>query len=437
MQLRLRLIASTIFLMSNVLCDYAMANRTYDSFSIDADATVNIGFNYPTTGPYRAIGIQQKRGAHLAVDEINTAGGILKHQIHLIEWNSQSNPKITTHNVTQMIKKDQVQMVFGGSSSAVALAASAVCKHHKIPFFATLAYANEITGSQANRFTFRECYNTRMAAKALTTYLRTNLSDKTYFYITADYLWGHSTEAAFRSQSNTTDTAIHKSVLVPFPASYNDIWDALQTAKRANPKVLILVLLGNEMVTALKLATIMNLKTTMAIIVPSITLEMAVGAGPKAIEDVISTTPWLWEVPYKYNYPKGQQFVANFFARYGSYPSTAAASAYSIVYEYKAAVERAKSFIGTKVVTALEDHTYQITKDPQTWRAFDHQSLQTVYVVQGKFRPRAINAHSRQEGYFEILNTVPGKKVALTQKQWKKLRRKAQRSPTLETLPTP
>ena len=292
-----------------------------------AEAEVKIGLNIPITGPYRVQGIQQKRAARLAVDEINDAGGILGRPIRLIMRDSKSNADVTTKNVTEMIEQDGVEMVFGGSASSVAIAAGKVCQNKGIPFFGTLTYSTETTDTEAHRYVFRECYNAWMGAKALASYLKLNFpNDKNrYFYITADYTWGHTTEASIRKFSGTEDMEAHKGILTPFPgARYNDFWDAMQAAQEYNPDVLVLVLFGNDMSTALKLANSMKLKNTAQIVVPNMTLGMAVSAGPEAMEGVIGATPWTWQVPYKYDYSRGKEFVEKFTDRYLTYPSTSA-----------------------------------------------------------------------------------------------------------------
>lgn len=401
------------------------------------ETEVKIGLNIPITGPYRVQGIQQKRAAYLAVEEINNEGGILGRPIQLILRDSKSNADTTTRNVTQLIDENGVEMVFGGSASSVAIAAGKVCQNKGIPFFGTLTYSTATTGTEAHRYVFRECYNAWMGAKALASYLKMNFpSDKNrYFYVTADYTWGHTTEASIRKFSGTEDEEKHKGLLTPFPgARYNDFWDAIQAAREYNPDVLVLVLFGNDMATALKLANSMKLKDTAQIVVPNITLGMAVSAGPDAMEGVIGATPWTWQVPYKYDYPRGKAFVETFTDRYLTYPSTSAASAYTILYEYKSAVERAGSFDSAKVVRALEEHEYTLLKDKQQWRDFDHQSVQTVYAVRGK---PASEVRQSKLGldYFEILSSLPGDQAVRTRSEWNIVRRDAGKSITLENLP--
>lgn len=177
----------------------------------------------------------------------------------------------------------------------------------------------------------------------------------------------------------------------------------------------------------------MGLKTSCQIVVPNLTLGMAEGGGPKVMEGVIGALPWCWQVPYKYDYARGKQFVETYSAKYGRYPSTSGASAYTILYEYKAAVERAGSFNGAKVVAALEGHDYQLLKDKQTWRDFDHQSVQTVYAVKCKPEPSVLKDKYKLD-YFEIISSLSGEKAAITKAEWQEIRRQNSLAVELEPL---
>jgi len=395
--------------------------------------TVKIGLNYPETGPYSVQGLDQFRAATLAVEEINAAGGILGKQVELVVRDSKSNPEVSVQNVNDLIDNHQVKMIFGGASSGVAVAVGDVCQQKGVPFFGTLTYSTETTGSKAHRYTFRECYDSWMAAKAIAEYLTTTYAGKKYMYITADYTWGWTTEASVRKFTGTEDAYEHKGVLTPLGTE--DFSKQLALAKMLKPDVLVLVLFGQDMVNAIRQATNLGLKTTCQIVVPNLTLGMAEGGGPKVMEGVIGALPWTWQVPYKYNYPRGQKFVDTYAAKYGRYPSTSGASAYTIMYEYKAAVERAASFTAPKVVAALEGHTYQLLKDAQTWRKFDHQSVQTVYAVKCKAQADVLRDKYHLD-YFEIISSMPGEKAAITEAEWQQMRRQNNLALELEPLKT-
>jgi branched-chain amino acid transport system substrate-binding protein len=394
-----------------------------------------IGLNYPKTGPYSVEGLDQLRAAELATEEINAAGGILGQKIEIVSRDSQSKPDVTTVNVTELIDKEGVKMVFGGSASSVAIAAGKVCKEKGRIFFGTLTYSTETTGEEGHRYIFRECYDAWMGAKVLSSYMKEKFAGKKYFYVTADYTWGRTTEASVRKFSGTEDKSAHKGMLTPFPtATEEDFKKAISVAKMVKPDVLVLVLFGKDMTTAVRVATTMGLKKDMQIVVPNITLGMAEGGGAKVMEGVIGALPWDWKIPYKYNSAGGIQFVEKFAAKYNRYPSTSGASAYAILYEYKAAVERAGTFDTPAVIKALEGHEYTLLKDKQIWRDFDHQSIQTVYAV--RCNPEAVvNKDKFKLDYFEVLSSMPGAEAAKTREEWNEARKAAGKPITLETLP--
>lgn len=396
-----------------------------------AEGTVKIGLNYPKTGPYLAEGLDQWRATEMAVQEINASGGILGKNVEIVWKDSQSKPDVTVTNVTELIDKEGAKMVFGGSSSAVAVAAAKVCNEKNIPFFGTLTYSTATTGTEGLKTTFRECYDSWMGAKVLGSYLKQNFPGKKYFYITADYTWGWTTESSVRQFTDSKDENTHKRFKTPFPgATTEDFKKALSFAKMVKPDVLVLVLFGNDMIESIRLATSMGMKETMEIVVPNLTLAMAEGAGPKVMQGVVGALPWDWCIPYKYNFEGGKKFVEAFASKYNRYPSTSGASAYTILYEYKAAVERANSFETADVIKALEGHEYTLLKDKQQWRDFDHQSVQTVYLVKCKPEVDVLRDKFKLD-YFNVISSMPGDEAAVTRTEWISERKAAGKPETL------
>ncbi len=404
------------------------------SLAAAAEETVKVGLNYPRTGPYFTQGLDQFRAATMAQEEINDAGGILGRKVEIVWRDSQSRVDVTQKNVTELIDREGVKMVFGGSASSVAVAAGEICQAKDVVFFGTLTYSTDTTGKDGHRHTFRECYDSWMGAKALAPYMKKNFKGKKYFYITADYTWGWTTEESMRKLTGTTDKKAHPGLLTPFPTALaSDFKTALEKARAANPEVLVLVLFGTDMVNAINMANGMGLKKRMEIVVPNLTLGMAEDAGPLAMEGVIGALPWYWQIPFSHNYAEGKRFVERFEKRYNRYPDTSGASAYVILHEYKAAVERAKTFETAAVIKALEGHAYIGLKDRQVWRAFDHQSVQTVYAV--KCRPaRDVMADKHRLDYFAIIDSMPGAEAAITHEEWKAQRKAAGKKASLEKL---
>lgn len=394
--------------------------------------TVKVGLNYPETGPYSVQGLDQLRAAKLAVEEINAAGGILGNDIELVVRDSQSKVPVTTENVTDLIDNEGAKIIFGGSSSGVAVEAGRVANEKNVLFFGTLTYSTATTGAKGNKNIFRECYDAWAGAKVLADYMNKNFSGKKFLYITADYTWGHTTESSFRKFTNTEDTKVHKGTLTPFPGATDaDFKKALSFAKMVKPDVLVLVLFGNDMANAVRQATAMGLKEDMQIVVPNLTLGMAESGGAKVMAGVVGALPWSWNVPYKYGFDGGKKFVEKFAEKHDRYPSTSGASAYTILHEYKAAVERAGTFDTAAVRAALEGHHYTRLKDEQYWRAFDHQSVQTVYAVKCKPEVEVLKDKFKLD-FFEIIDSMPGDEAFISKSEWEAARKAAGAPATLQ-----
>jgi len=403
--------------------------------SLASEEVVKIGFNYPETGPYALQGVDQFRGAQMAIEEINGLGGILGKKIEMVKRNSESKPDVSVANVTELLDKEGVKMIFGGASSGVAVAVSELAQDKGVVFMATVTASNATTGEKGHRHTFRVCYNAWMGAKALSAYLNRHRIGKKYFYVTADYTWGWSSEESIRRFTKTLDNSSHKSVLVPFPgADEKKFRWALGSAKLAKPDVLVLVLFGDDMATAIRMATEMGLKDEMAIVVPVLELGLAEKSGPEAMAGVMGTSDWNWQVPYEYDYEKGKAFVEKFVNRHKRYPCWGAATAYTNLYQYKDAVERAKTFDSPSVIKALENHEFTLLKDKARWRDFDHQLVQSVYVVRCKPEADVLKNEFRLD-YFEVLSSFPGDEMVQTREEWNARRTKAGLPTHYEKLP--
>ena len=127
------------------------------SSSEAADDLVVIGLNYPETGPYAKQGLDQRRAAEMALEEINASGGILGKKAKLAYRDTKSIAKVAKENAVELFDKEGAQMMFGGSSSAVAIASGKVAKDKKKIFFGTLTYSTETTGEEGHKYLFREC----------------------------------------------------------------------------------------------------------------------------------------------------------------------------------------------------------------------------------------------------------------------------------------
>ena len=392
---------------------------------------ITLGLNYPRTGPYKEEGLAQMRGALLAIDELNAQGGVLGRPLRLSSRDTASRPEKAVKNVDKLADEGAA-MLFGGASSAVAIAAGKRARERGLLYFGTLTYSNDTTGKDGQRYLFRECNSAWMSARVLGQYLAKTLPGKRYFYVTADYTWGTTSESSLRQATGTQDGARHPGLKVPFPgARLGDYHERLSQAAASQAEVLVLVLFGEDLVRAMRVAEDLGLTQRMQIVAPNLTQGIVEQAGPSLMQGVIGTEPWTWRVPELVGSEAGKAFVRDFTERYQVYPSSAAASAYSIVHQWADAAERARSLDSEALIKALEGHSYRLLKDQQQWRAFDHQNVQSVYAVRVKPRAEVMKDALRQD-YFEIVHQLDGAQAAPSLAEWQAERQAAGQPSTLQ-----
>ncbi|MBP7824102.1 MAG: ABC transporter substrate-binding protein, partial [Pseudomonas sp.] len=136
------------------------------SLPLQAAEPVTLGLNFPRSGPYKEEGLAQMRGALLAIDEVNAQGGVLGRPLRLVSKDSASRPEKAVRNVDKLADEGAA-MLFGGASSAVAIAAGKRARERSLLYFGTLTYSNDTTGKDGHRYLFRECNNAWMSAAVL------------------------------------------------------------------------------------------------------------------------------------------------------------------------------------------------------------------------------------------------------------------------------
>jgi len=379
-----------------------------------------IGINVPLSGPYKQLGQDQLNAYKLAIERTNEQGGVLGKKIEYKVKDTQTDPRVAKKNALQLINEDQAVMLTGGSSSSVAMAQSDVCQKQGVIFMAAMTHSSATTGfmvkegqygeQKAHRHTFRWHFNAWMTQKALNPYLRQEIGGgKDYFYITVDYTWGHSLESAFQHATESAGSDTVGSVNTKL--GQKNFAEAVQKAKEADPDILVLTLFGRGMIRAAKQVHEMGLDKDTQVIIPSMELNAAHEIGPETLKNVISTTQWFWGLEDKYSGSK--KFVNLYRSRYNKPPGQSAASAWTAFHEWISAVERAESFSSGEVIKALEGHTFELLKDEEKWRSWDHQAISSVYVVQGKSRENMRN----EWDLIKILDKAEGMDIVRSRKE--------------------
>jgi ABC-type branched-subunit amino acid transport system substrate-binding protein len=228
-----------------------------------------------------------------------------------------------------------------------------------------------------------------------------------WFHITADYAWGHSVYDNLTAVVEPKGAKTIDNVLLPLGTT--DFSSALSQAQAAKPDVLVITEFGKDMVNALNQAAQFGLTKSTKILVPLADEYMAKGTGDN-FDNVVTTAPFYWQY-HASKFPAAKKFVDAFIKANGTPPSNGAECAYVDMYQWKAGVERAGSLDPKKFIEKMEGYHFQATKEPEYWRAFDHQGINTVLVLEGVPQAQRENVWA----YAKVLEVHDGDSVAIPQ----------------------
>ncbi len=359
----------------------ALAAAAFSSINVIAAPMKElvVGLDVPQTGPYSDQGQDQLRAYRLAIDEINAKGGVMGMKIKETVGDDQTKAPIAVENARRMIERDGAVMITGGSSSATAVAVSGLCQEKKTIFMATLTHSNETTDASCHYHTFRRYNNAYMSAHSMAKTLLSKYGTGKWFHITADYTWGHSVYDSLTEVVEPKGAKTIKNVLLPLGTT--DFSSALSQAQAAKPDVLVITEFGKDMVNAINQAAQFGLTKSAKILVPLADEYMAKGAGDN-FDNVVTTAPFYWQY-HAEKYPAAKKFVDAFVKKYGAPPSNGAECAYTNMYQWKAGVERSGSLDPKKFIEKMENYHFTATKEPEYWRASDHQGINSCLVLEG------------------------------------------------------
>lgn len=163
-----------------------------------AEGPIKIGFPIPLSGPTAVYGEPILKGAELAVQEINTKGGVLGRKLELLSRDSKANADEAVRLARELIIKDNVDFLSGTLTSAEAPAVSTVAKENKIVFIAPTSKSTILTDPQhIHPYIFRVASNTDVEGLAGSTLMARWKDVKTVATIAPDYAYGRDSIAAF------------------------------------------------------------------------------------------------------------------------------------------------------------------------------------------------------------------------------------------------
>lgn len=357
------------------------------NYPVEGDR-VTYGFVVSPSGPFGSLGEAERRGYELAVTHLNDGGGwadawddlrgdgVLGRTVEATFADPEMDPNRTHRVAVRLLREDDAILLSGGISTAVAIVTQRHCQAEKVQYMAALSHSNVTTGSECARYAFREMHNVEMGTRGLVATLADRSDAGTVSVLYPDYAYGNSVQEATTRLFGERGWSTGATVAAPL--GVDDYSDYLDSIPRASD-VLVLSEFGPSAATMLRQATEMGFAEDTTLVVPLMEDTFLDAAGPE-LAGVYGTVDWHWSRDERYS----NLFTDAYTAQYGEPPASAARLAYAATMRYSAAVERAGTFYPPEVVRAMEGHEYANTGIGRaTARACDHQSMRSVYVVEG------------------------------------------------------
>jgi branched-chain amino acid transport system substrate-binding protein len=193
-----------------------------------------IGSVHSLTGAAAAVGKTSLIGIQMAVDRINSSGGIKGRPVQLIAEDDETKPDVGRRKVEKLLVEDKIDAHVGGEISSICLACMPSFDDNQVVNMISVCLDTTITTSKCSRYSFRPYDYAPAQAVAFAPYLVNKLGKK-WHILFADYAWGQTTRDAYAEQIKklggtvvgTTGIPIGTADMTPFLSKISGDFDGL------------------------------------------------------------------------------------------------------------------------------------------------------------------------------------------------------------------
>ncbi len=344
-------------------------SNNQNSQAADGD-TVKVGILHSMTGTMAMAEMPMIDAVQMAIDEINSNGGVLGKQIEFVLEDGASDSAIFAEKATKLLTKDQVATVFGCWTSASRKAVLPVFEGNNGLLWYPVQY--EGLESSKNIIYTAACPN-QQAIPAVDYLMEHEKGDDDklqVFLLGSDYVYPRTTNTIIKALAADYGFEILGEEYVPL--GHTDLSTVITKITQAKPDVIVNTINGDSNVAFFKQFKDAGLTPEDIQTVSFSAYEEDIkGMGPQYADGHL----FAWNYFQTTDTPESVEFTKKFKERCGDDAVTGdpIQDAYNGVYLWKAAVEKAGSFNVQDVITACEsgEIEYQapeglVSIDPET-----------------------------------------------------------------------
>ena len=326
------------------------------------DNFIKIGSITILTGPSATIGLETARGAQIMVNYINLHGGVLKQKLQLLSQDDANNPQLGVQAATQLIQQDHVVAIVGPTNSVSGIAIQPLLAQASIPAIAYQSGAEQLTAT-GSPWQFRSNTTLPHHFLGLTSYFAKFKKAKRFAFIGWNLAAGQSSlQGVQYAVAHLRGTSLVYQTTLPLTTQ--DFSGVIAQAKAANPDV---VLIGAPMPFAGVLAKQIResgWKVALGATGDFVTTDFGQFLGPAA-NGLIMTDTGHWKCAAKRK--AGAAYIAYFKKTLGRDPDSNELVGADAVGAVAAAIRKAGSTDGQKLVDALHRMSYNGLRFAAQW----------------------------------------------------------------------
>jgi branched-chain amino acid transport system substrate-binding protein len=332
-----RLAAGLVFASATFISTIAQAQYT--------GGVVRIGVLSDMSSVYADLtGSGSVAAARLAVQDFDPDSHGMK--VEIVSADHQNKPDIGSNITRQWFDVDGVDVVVDVPTSSVAFAVSDLAREKNKVFLVSGGGSSDLTGPKCSPNTIHWTYDTWMVAHSTAGAVMKSGGD-TWFFLTADYAFGHALERDASAVVLANGGKVVGSVR--HPLNTQDFSSFLVQAQHSKAKIIGLADAGGDMQNAIKQSADFGITAGGQHFAGLLVTVVDVNAlGLKAAQGLLLTEVWYWDMNDA-NRAWTKRWQSD---RPGKFPTMGHAGVYSAILHYLKAVAALKSDADGRAVVA-------------------------------------------------------------------------------------
>jgi branched-chain amino acid transport system substrate-binding protein len=363
-----------------------------------SDDVIRIGFITDMSGVYSDI--DGKAGLDAIRMAIEDAGGTINgKKIEVVSADHQNKADVASARAREWFDQQKVDVIVAGTNSATSLAMAAVAAEKKKPFIAVGAGASDLTNAQCSPYTVHYAYDTVALARGTGSAVVKD-GGKSWFFLTADYAFGHALERDTIAVVKAAGGEIKGQVRAPLGAS--DFSSFLLQAQASKAQILGMANAGGDTINTIKAANEFGVTKTMKMAGLLVFINDVHSLGLQATQGMYLTDGWYWDQS-----DASRAWSKKFEDKVGRKPSMLQAGDYSAASFYLNAVKATGTDDADAVMKWMKSNKVNDFFAQGGYVREDGRMIHDMYLMQVKTPAESKGPWD----YYTVVATLPGDEV--------------------------